>query len=257
MLPFEVLVIAYLAFFVLAALFARVERRMKMATALGAASIAAGVCIATQILPLEARLWLGFLYIAVGYWTPVPLVPARRGGAFEAWLRRSDETMRRRAGAGVPQWLAAVMELGYLACFPMVPVAFAAVWMAGSPADVARYWLAVLAAGYACYITLPWFVSRPARFIDGGGADAGLTAFSRANRYVLGRVSHHLNTFPSGHVAVSVAAALSVARVWPAAGVVLGAVAAAVAVGAVAGRYHYVADAALGAGVGAAAAALS
>jgi membrane-associated phospholipid phosphatase len=89
--------------------------------------------------------------------------------------------------------------------------------------------------------------------IDESAADVASTVVTRVNRFVLGRVSHHLNTFPSGHVAVSVAAAISAGRVWPAAGVVLGAVAAAVAVGAVVGRYHYLADAVLGAALGAAA----
>jgi membrane-associated phospholipid phosphatase len=257
MVPFEGVAIAYLAFFVLAAPFARVARRTKMATSLVAASLAACVYVAAQVLPLEARLWLGFPYIAIGYWIPVPLVPSRRGGAFEAWLRRTDGAVRRNAGRGGPRWLAASMELGYLACFPLVPIAFAAVSIAGSPADVARFWLAVLVAGYACYLTLPWLVSRPARLLDVANVNAELTAFSRANRYVLGRLSHHLNTFPSGHVAVSVAAAIAVARVWPAAGVVLGAVAAAVAAGAVAGRYHYVVDVVLGAAVGSCAAAVS
>src|SRR5687768_15502296 len=99
MFPFEGLVIAYLAFFVLAAPFTRVERRMKVATAFGAASVAAGVYFATQILPPEARFWLGFLYVAIGYWIPVPLVPSRRGGAFEAWLQRTDMALRRKARA--------------------------------------------------------------------------------------------------------------------------------------------------------------
>ena len=150
--------------------------------------------------------------------------------------------MWRKVGC-VPRWLTPELELGYLACFPLVPISFAAVWTAGSPADVARYWLAVLVAGYACYITLPWLVSRPPRLIEESCVDVALTDITRLNRFVLGRVSHRLNTFPSGHVAVSVAAAISVGKVWPAAGVVLGAVAAAVAVDAVAGRYHYVADA--------------
>ena len=96
-------------------------------------------------------------------------------------------------------------------------------------------------------------MSRPPRLLEESVANAALTAVTRLNRFVLGRVSHRLNTFPSGHVAVSVAAALGAAKVWPAAGVVLGVVAAAVAVGAVVGRYHYVADVVLGAVIGVAA----
>jgi membrane-associated phospholipid phosphatase len=63
---------------------------------------------------------------------------------------------------------------------------------------------------------------------------------------VLGRVSHGWNTFPSGHVAVAVAAAVSVAAVSPAAGVLFLIVAAGITVGSVTGRYHYVVDALTG-----------
>jgi membrane-associated phospholipid phosphatase len=252
MQPFETLVVAYLAFFAAAALFARVAAGRRVIAAVSAASMATAVYVVAQACPLDVRLWLPFLYIAIGYWVPVPLVPTARGGAFEGWLRWTDAAVRSRMGRG-PSWLASVLELGYLACFPLVPISFAAVWMAGTPTDVARYWLGVLLAGYACYITLPWLVSRPPRLLDNGAADEAPTTITQVNRLVLGRVSHHLNTFPSGHVAVSVAAAIGVAKVWPAAGVVLGVVAAAVAVGAVSGRYHYVADVVLGAAVGVAA----
>jgi hypothetical protein len=252
MRSFEAFVIAYLVFFAVAPLFARVSPRRRTTTAAAAASMAIALAIVARVLPLDVRLWLPFLYIAIGYWIPVPLVPLARGGTFEAWLRWTDAAVGREIGR-IPAWLSSVLELGYLACFPLVPISFAAVWFAGSRDDVAQYWLRVLMAGYACYITLPWLVSRPPRLLDEGAADASRTAVTRLNRFVLGRVSHRLNTFPSGHVAVSVAAALGVANVWPAAGAVLSVVAAAVAVGAVAGRYHYVADVVLGAVVGVAA----
>jgi membrane-associated phospholipid phosphatase len=248
MFPFEGLVIAYLAFFALVAPFTRVERRRRTRTAIAAASAAFAVFIASRVLPIEARLWLPFLYIVLGYWIPVPLVPSDGEGAFERWLRRTDAAVRR--GAAIPRWLASAAELGYLACFPIVPAAFAVAWRAGSPVDVVRFWMAILVAGLICYGTLPWLVSRPPRLIERDAADREPTRVTRANVAVLGRVSHHMNTFPSGHVAVSVAAAISVGRIWPAAGVVLGVIAAAVAFGAVVGRYHFVVDVMLGAGLG-------
>lgn len=252
MLAFEGVVIAYLAFFMAAAPVARVAPWKRLATAFAAGAAAVVVYTVSQVLPLEIRLWLPFLYIALGYWLPAALVPSFTGGAFESWLRHTDAVVRNKMGS-VPGWVATGLQLGYLACFPLVPLAFAIVWFAGSPNDVARYWLGVLVAGYACYITLPWLLSRPPRLIEdtaADGAPAGVAAF---NRNVLGLVSHRLNTFPSGHVAVSVAAAIGVGKVWPAAGIVLGLVAAAVAVGAVSGRYHYFADAVVGGVVGVAA----
>ena len=242
------MVIAYLAFFALAAPCARVARTQQIRTAVAAALAAGSVAAAMLTLPVAVRLWLPFLYIAVGYWIPVPLVSPRDGGSFEMWLRRTDTAARRNAFAP-PAWLTPMLEIGYLSCFPLVPVAFAAVSAAGSVADVARFWTAVLAAGLVCYGTLPWLVSRPPRLLEGGPVSSHARS-TRANVFVLNRVSHNLNTFPSGHVAVSVAGALSVVRVWPEMGAVLCAVAAAVALGAVAGRYHYVPDVVFGAILG-------
>ena len=252
MLAFEAVVIAYLAFFMAAAPVACVAPWKRLATAFAAGAAAVAVYTVSQVLPLEIRLWLPFLYIALGYWLPAALVPSFTGGAFESWLRRTDAVVRNKMGV-VPRWAATGLQLAYLACFPLVPLAFAMVWFAGSPNDVARYWLGVLLAGYACYITLPWLISRPLRLIEDNAAAAASAGVAGVNRRVLGLVSHGLNTFPSGHVAVSVAAAIGAGRVWPAAGLVLGLVAAAVAVGAVTGRYHYCADAVFGAAVGVAA----
>ena len=86
MRPFEAVVIAYLAFFAVAALFARVAARVRVATAFGTTSLAVAIYIMARAFPLELRLCLPFLYIAIGYWIPVPLVPPARGGAFEEWL---------------------------------------------------------------------------------------------------------------------------------------------------------------------------
>lgn len=134
---FEGLVIAYLTFFVLAAPFARVERRRWMGTAVTAGLCAVAVYAMSRAVPITVRLWLPFLYISLGYWIPVPLVSSRGGGAFEAWLRRSDEALRGIVRA-MPRTLTYAAEVGYLFCFPLVPVAFAVVWRRGSPADVER-----------------------------------------------------------------------------------------------------------------------
>jgi undecaprenyl-diphosphatase len=69
----------------------------------------------------------------------------------------------------------------------------------------------------------------------------------RLNLHVLNYASVQLNTFPSGHVATSLAAALAVADPLPAAGAVLGVVAIGIAAASIVGRYHYVADVVAGA----------
>jgi membrane-associated phospholipid phosphatase len=69
----------------------------------------------------------------------------------------------------------------------------------------------------------------------------------RVNLRVLGVASVQLNTFPSGHAAASLATALAVGARLPIAGLLLGLLALAIALGSVAGRYHYAADALAGA----------
>jgi membrane-associated phospholipid phosphatase len=71
---------------------------------------------------------------------------------------------------------------------------------------------------------------------------------------VLRRVSHELNTFPSGHVAVATAVALTIFPVSRVAGVFFSIVAIGIAAGAAVGRYHYGVDAIAGVLVGIAAA---
>ena len=74
---------------------------------------------------------------------------------------------------------------------------------------------------------------------------------------LLRRVSHELNTFPSGHVAVATAVALTVFPVSRAAGGVFLILAIGIAAGAAVGRYHYRVDVIAGALVGIAAALIS
>jgi membrane-associated phospholipid phosphatase len=135
-----------------------------------------------------------------------------------------------------------------------IPLTFAAVFAWGTIADVSRYWTAVLLAGFTCYGTLRWTAARPPRLLQELPIEGTL---ARTNAYVLGRVSHQLNTFPSGHVSVSIAAAIAVAQVSTIAGAIAGIVAAMIAVAAVTGRYHYLVDVLLGAVVGVASSMLS
>ena len=135
-------------------------------------------------------------------------------------------------------------------CYPLVPLAFSIVWWRGGAAEIGRFWSSVLLAGFSCYGTIPWLVCDPPwlRIKRERGRDV-----AALNAFVLRRVSHQLNTFPSGHVAVAAAAAAGVAVVSPVAGAMVALVAAAIAVGAVAGGYHYAVDVILGIVVAAAA----
>lgn len=244
---FEWLVLGYAAasaaFTLLAA-----PRVNRLSAVLVALTLLLAVCLVAAFASLQLRLVAPHLYLLAGYWLPGLMVRGRPMDAFsrsfEAWLLRTDAVLRPwlpRLPSGVT-W---VLELAYLFCYPLVPLALVLVWFRGTVDDMGRLWLLVLSAGYACYATLPWLLSRPPRVV---GAAAEEPGGPRAlNALVLGRFSHQWNTFPSGHVAVSVGAAISVWHVWPGAGLLVGALALAVALGAAAGRYHYVID--VGAGL--------
>jgi membrane-associated phospholipid phosphatase len=242
MYAYELLAIAYFSA-LLAMTVASDSTSRRSALAASAAAIGL-VILAARLAPPGLREWAPQLDLLLGYWIPGLMVAAARDGAagvtpFERWLRGTDEKIRPRLPA-LPDRLGALTELAYLLCTPLVPISFAVVWWLGGSADVSRFWLSVLGAGYPCYGSLPWLLSRPPRSHMAEAVE-GRTVRA-ANVFVLSRLSHEWNTFPSGHVAVSFAAAFSAARLSPEAGAVVGFVAAGVAVGAVVGRYHYVVD---------------
>jgi hypothetical protein len=205
------------------------------------------VAAAAVLLPLAPRFWMGHVYLVAGYWIP-PLVSRRDdGGTFERWLAAADVRWQHLVDRA-PRWLAHTGELSYLLCYPFVPAAFACVWFLGTIADFERFWGAVLIAGFACYVSLPWLTARPPRLLP---LDRRVSAgVARLNTAVLARASHGLTTFPSGHVAVSVAAALSLVPVYVPLALAFMCISAGIAFGAAIGRYHYVIDVLAGAAVG-------
>jgi membrane-associated phospholipid phosphatase len=246
-LTFETVASAFFVALAAAALAAPASRRRRTQVALWSAVIAAGV-IATSQANEAIRGWLGHAYLVAGYWIPALLISsADPPGRFESWLVRTDEWCRRFA-IGPPPWAASILELSYLLCYVLVPVAFVVVWANGTMADVDRFWTAVLLSGFLCYASLPWLISRPPRTLTAAAVEAA--GVRVVNEFVLKRVSHGLNTFPSGHVAVSMAAALEVMAVSQPAGTLLLAIASAIAAGAVLGRYHYAVDVVVGAILG-------
>jgi membrane-associated phospholipid phosphatase len=242
MTPFEWLAVGYFVLLLAAAPRASRPRR----GALFVCGAIALVIVARFGLSWAARAWMPHAYLVLGYWIPAAFVPAAPNERFQAWLARTDLTRAWRVRGTAARH---VLELAYLCCYPLVPAAFAVVFARGSDADVVSFWLSVLGAGYACYVTLPWTHTPPPRLLD---AERPIRphALAALNAAVLGRVSHQLVTFPSGHVAVSIAAALAVSRTSQEAGVAFGAIAALIAIAAVAGRYHYLVDVVLGGAVG-------
>jgi len=253
MLAFEQLAIVYFTALGIAAPFAGAGKTRTSMAALSSTIAIGTILVVSRTAEESVRIWVPHIYLVAGYWMPALLV-ARTPGRFEAWLKRSDAGWR-RFRVPVPAYATHAVEVAYLFCYPMIPMALLAVRAVGSPVDAERFWLSVLGAGFACYGSLPWLVTRPPRMFAGGGRSP--FAIHRLNEGVLRRVSHQLNTFPSGHVAVSTAAAFAVLSVWWPAGIVMLVVAVGIALGSVIGRFHYVLDVLLGAALGSACSALA
>jgi len=196
------------------------------------------------------RDWMPLVYILLGYWLPALLVTSTNQ-VFERRLLTLDQRWLgidnvSTIGERAPRRVIELLELAYLFCYPMVPIGLACLHVAGLREESDRFWTAVLAAVFGCYGVLPWLPTRPPRAIEGEPMRSS-ALIRRVNLRVLGLASIQLNTFPSGHVAASLATALAVCVRLPLAGLSLGLLALAIAIGSVVGRYHYAADALAGA----------
>jgi len=236
------------------------RRRLAMALLLGTTGLAATV--------VSARLdaWLPRLASSVVRdWLPAPLMLlvywqagqffVQPQESFQRRLARLDERLiaspllaiaRRRRG----RWLLGYLEFAYLFCYPMIPLSVAAIYILRMGGQVDRYWTAVLPATYVCYVMVPFAQMLPPRLIEEPWT-AGLPKNSvrELNLRILRSASIHANTFPSAHVAASISSALALMRLAPPVGAAFLWVALSISFGAVFGRYHYAADAILGATV--------
>ena len=204
-----------------------------------------------RALPASIRDWAPFLYVSVAYYLTGHLfiAPSAR---LEAWLLEwdhrwlGDPTTR---FARWPWWLVAYLDVIYTLCFVLLPGGFAALALTGHASAANRYWTMVLAADLAAFAPLSVFQTRPPWKIE----TPAVLAASRLHRlasHVVKNATTGVNTFPSGHVAVTLAVAFGVMSSLPAAGAVLLVCAVSIAVGCVVGRYHYTMDVLAGAALG-------
>jgi hypothetical protein len=212
------------------------------------------------------------LLLLTGYWLSGFFFHAPQAW-LEEWLLRVDAAVlgsgRARCATGrgqvvhvarpprAPRWLRELLELSYAADY--VVIGGGAIYAATFGTDAVSYfWSLVIASELASFAPLPWLRSRPPRVLEArtgaGVADdhAEPGYFRRLNTAILDHASVQANTIPSGHVSGAVAAAFGVLAVDPVAGWGMMTMAGVIAVGAVAGRYHYVVDCVAGAAVAAA-----
>jgi membrane-associated phospholipid phosphatase len=159
-----------------------------------------------------------------------------------AWL---DERWHiAAAGRHVPRVLVEMLEAAYCGIYPLIPLALLIHLTFSKSPNPGRFWSVILLTDFICFGVLPWVQTRPPRARE---AREPWTSTVRAfNLRLLGATSIQVNTFPSGHAAEALAAALLTmsAPTWIVASMFLAALA--VAAGAVLGRYHYLADALAG-----------
>jgi membrane-associated phospholipid phosphatase len=249
LLSSEALTLGYAALLLVAGTMRRVRGQRGGAAALASVAWLGLILLIAQQAPPSLRGWSGLAYLPIGYWIPALMVAPAGHRRFAGWLPRADERFS-HLKVRLPAAVIHVADTCYLLCYPLVPAAYALLTMFASELDQRRFWVAVLAAGYTCYVTLPWLVTVPPRLAQGTKTPR---LVARVNDAVLARVSHGFNTFPSGHAAVSTAVALSTSSV-PLAAALFGIMALGIAIGAITGRHHYRIDVVAGVAIGAASA---
>jgi hypothetical protein len=184
------------------------------------------------------------LALLVAYWTSGLLFVAPMPRA-EHVLLEIDEALRiRRIAAAAPRAMAEFLELAYVAVYPIIPIALVVYLTSTGAHDATRFWAVILVTDYICFGMLPWIQTRPPRALE--PAAPWHARFRAVNLHLLGKTSIQANTFPSGHAAEALAAALLVAGADTPIVAGMFVMAVAISAGAVFGRYHYAADAIAG-----------
>ena len=241
----------YFVYLVIACWLRRLPIRSALVvTAVSIALLAAVPIVAAQAPPI-VHAWGPLAYIGVGYYLTgwLFVAPSAR---LEAWLLDWD---RRLLGdpttrfARWPRGIVAYLDVVYTFCFLLLPLGFAALILGGHADEGNRYWTMVAAADLGAFAPLSVFQTRPPWQLE-RPATLPAPRVHRMASLMVRKATIGANTFPSGHVAVSVAVAIGVIGSMPVTGMVLLALTATIAVGCVVGRYHYTIDTVAGAAWG-------
>jgi membrane-associated phospholipid phosphatase len=216
-------------------------RRVQITT-IGLVSCLAVVALARFAPPL-VRDWAPPLVILTGYFLSGRFFVGP-SSPFEEWLIAWDRRLLGDPPTRFARWprvLLAYLEIVYMGCAALVPAGFALLAWTGRGSRADSYWTLVTAAEFGSFLSLgfiqtrpPWMVERKAVLQD--------RSIHRAASIMVEHLTIRANTFPSGHVAGSLAVALAVMRVMPGPGLVLLILAASIAVACIVGRYHYIVD---------------
>jgi membrane-associated phospholipid phosphatase len=220
----------------------------RAAIAIGGAAMAAAILAVAHHAPAAVRDWAPAASILIAYYMSGRffISPSLRA---EQWLISWDRRLLGDPATRFAHWpraLLAYLEIVYIGCFLVVPAGFA-ILAASGRADLAdRYWTIVSAAEFGAFAPLVLIQTRPPWMIERKPVLAD-RAVHRAASQMIEHFTIRANTFPSGHVAASLAVALALVDVlpWTAAALLLLAIS--ISVATVVGRYHYVIDGIAGA----------
>jgi len=204
-------------------------------------------------LPISVvRDWLPGALVLLVYW--------QAGEFFEQPDQQFQDQLERMDARFLPpllNWLSGhragmlvsvYLELSYLLCYPMVLMSIGTLYVLRLARYSDAFWTVVLVSTYVSYGALPFLQTLPPRLlVETWLEPLPAHPVRKFNLWILRHASIHVNTFPSAHVAASTGAALVLTSLapWPV-GLTFLALAAGIAVGTFAGRYHFAADAIVG-----------
>ena len=212
----------------------------------------AAIVVASRAVSPTVHDWLPLVYIGVGYYLTGRLFVAP-SEALESWLLAWDHRLLGDPTTRFARWpapLVGYLDIVYTFTFLLLPAGFAVLAATGRSAMADHYWTLVLAADLGAFAPLSVFQTRPPWILE-RTPDLPARSVHRMASFMVRHATIRVNTFPSGHVAVSLAVAIAVAGVMPAVGAMLFIIAISIALACVVGRYHYAMDVAAGAALAA------
>ncbi len=200
------------------------------------------------------RNWLPTVTILIAYWQAGQFY-IESSLRLQSWLQGVDDrlgvALRSVASVVGSRWVVAYLEVVYLFAYPLIPLALGVLLFSGfGVGDVDHFWTVVLLSSYSCYVMLPFAPTLPPRLAPGSGVDSRREwreNHRTFNLWILDWFGIGANTFPSGHVAATIAASLVLLENAPLAGAVFLWFSVSIAVSTVVRRYHFFVDAVLGA----------
>jgi membrane-associated phospholipid phosphatase len=217
------------------------------------------IAIGAIVLGYYSNRWLNpFAFSILHDWLPAPLLllPYWQVGQFftsadpqmESRLVEFDHAFFRAlriqpATVFISPAFGFYLELAYVLVYPLVPLGLLTLEVTGLGEFVNYYWIVVLLSTYVCFGMTPFVRAMPPRALANyEHFHMPRSSVEWLNHFMLRNASIQAITFPSGHVASAVAAALVLLRVEPWIGLIFLLFAVSIAVATVLGGYHYAAD---------------